>query len=80
MKIKLLFIPMLLAIMSFGCNKPVETGTKYEGRSETKKLQGADAVGYDGTAIRKNVDNTLNKNDQRNESMDKELKVDGGQK
>jgi hypothetical protein len=47
---------------------------KYQGREETKKLEGALAVGYDGTAIRKNVDNTLNKNDDHNQDLDKAIK------
>ena len=73
-----LFI-MMVAVMSFGCSKSEERA-KYEGRSETKKLQGADAAGYDGTAIRKSVDNTLNKTDQHSDSVDKTLKGEEGQK
>ncbi len=75
---KFLFI-MTIAALSFGCSKSDERA-KYEGRSETKKLQGADAAGYDGTAIRKSVDNTLNKTDQHNDTVDKSLKVEEGQK
>jgi len=75
---KFLFI-MILAVLSFGCSK-AEERAKYEGRSETKKLQGADAAGYDGTAIRKSVDNTLNKTDQHNDTVDKSLKGEEGQK
>jgi len=69
---KLLFGMMVAAVL-FGCSKAEEPRPKYEGRSESKGLQGADAVGLDGTAIRKNVDNTLNKTDQHNESTDKAL-------
>jgi hypothetical protein len=68
---KLLFLMMIAALL-FGCSKAEEPRPKYEGRSESKRLQGA--VGYDGTAIRKSVDNTLNKTDQHNESADKALK------
>lgn len=71
---------LLVAVLLCGCSKTEEPGAKYEGRSETKKLQGADAAGYDGTAIRKSVDNTLNKTDQHNETVDKSLKVEEGQK
>ena len=71
---------LFIAALSLGCSKAEEQGAKYGGRSETKKLQGADAAGYDGTAIRKSVDNTLNKNDQHNESVDKALKADESQK
>lgn len=57
-------------------------GEKYQGREETKKIEGASAVGYDGTAIRKSVDNTLNKNDDHNQDLDKAVKstTDGQQK
>lgn len=79
MSLKLLLVA-IAAAQSLGCSKAGDQATKYEGRSETKKLQGADAVGYDGTAIRKSVDNSLNKNDQHNESVDKALKSDDGQK
>jgi hypothetical protein len=72
-----LFFLMIIAALLFGCSKAEEQRPKYEGRSESKGLQGADAVGYDGTAIRKNVDNTLNKTDQHNESVDKALKGEG---
>lgn len=48
---------------------------KYQGREETKKLEGASAVGYDGTAVRKSVDNTLNKNEDHNQDLDKAVKA-----
>jgi hypothetical protein len=47
---------------------------KYQGREETKKLEGASAVGYDGIAVRKSVDNTLDKNDVHSRDLDKALK------
>ncbi len=62
-----------------GCNpssQPPQSGDEYKGREETKKLEGASAVGYDGKAIRKNVDNTLNKNDDHNKDMDKAIKLE----
>ncbi len=70
----------LLTTLTVGCSKTEEKGAAYEGRPETKKLQGADAAGYDGTAVRKSVDNALNKGDQHNESMDRTLKGDDAQK
>ena len=59
-----------------GCNSSSQPqgGEKSQGREETKKLEGASAVGYDGKAVRKNVDNTLDKNDDRNQELDKVLK------
>jgi len=75
-----LFFLVMIAVLLFGCSKAEELRPKYEGRSETKNLQGADAAGYDGTAIRKSVDNTLNKTDQHNESADKALMGEEGKK
>jgi ABC-type Zn uptake system ZnuABC Zn-binding protein ZnuA len=75
-----LFIMVMMVTLLFGCSKTDEMSPKYEGRSETKKLQGADAVGYNGTAIRQKVDSTLNKADQHNESADKALTGEEGKK
>ena len=58
-----------------GCNSSGQQSEgKYQGRPETKTLEAASAAGYDGKAIRKNVDNTLNKNDEHNEAIDKTFK------
>lgn len=46
-----------------------------EGRPETKSIQAAAAVGYDGTAIRAKVDTVLDANDQRIDDLDKEIDV-----
>lgn len=65
-----IIIACLVALFA-GCNSSQSpTPEKYQGRQETNKLKGASAVGYDGTAIRKNVDNTLNKNDEHNQNLD----------
>ncbi len=45
---------------------------KDQGRPETKKLEAATAAGYDGAAVRKTVDKTLNSNDDRTKDMDKQ--------
>ena len=68
-------IIMLCIIAVFaGCTSSNEPQSgekeKYQGRDETKKLEGASAVGYDGTAVRKGVDSTLNKNDDHNRDLD----------
>ena len=66
----------IIALLA-GCNSSSQTpssGDEYKGREETKKLEGASAVGYDGKAIRKSVDNTLNNNDDHNKDMDKAIK------
>ncbi len=80
------WIVMLCTIVALlaGCSSSSQpqNGEKDQGRAETKKLEGASAVGYDGKAIRKGVDNSLNKNDDHNRELDKELKPgsDGEQK
>ena len=43
---------------------------KDQGRPETKKLEAATAAGYDGAAVRKSVDKTLNSNDDRTKNID----------
>jgi hypothetical protein len=48
------------------------------GRAETRGLEAASAVGYDGAAIRQQVDNALNKTDAKNAEMKKAMdQVDG---
>jgi hypothetical protein len=65
----------IIGAMLMGCSsseKGAQQGaTSYQGREETKKLQAADAAGYDGTAIRKSVDSALDKNDAHNQGVDK---------
>jgi hypothetical protein len=63
------------AVCLAGCStSEQQSAEKYQGREETRKLEGASAAGYDGTAVRKSVDNTLNKNDDHNRDLDKTLK------
>ena len=70
-----LIVVFCVVLALVGCNSSTQSaGEGYQGRSETKKLEGASAVGYDGTAIRKNVDNTLNKTDDHGQELDKALK------
>lgn len=75
MKTFLLMICTIIPLLA-GCNssKP-PAPEKYQGREGTKKLEGASAAGYDGTAIRKSVDNTLNKSDDHNQNLDNATKA-----
>jgi len=76
MKIPLITLCIGAALIA-GCsssNQPQESST-YQWREETKKLEAASAVGYDGTAIHRSVDSTLNRNDDHNRALDKALKV-----
>ena len=67
-----------IAVLLAGCSSSSQPQSreKSQGREETKTLEGASAVGYDGKAIRRSVDNALNKTDDRNQELDKELKSD----
>lgn len=47
--------------------------TQDAGRPETKSIQAADAVGYDGAAIRGKVDAALDQNDQRAADIDAQI-------
>jgi hypothetical protein len=76
MKPFLLMICMIIPLLA-GCNfSQSPAPEKYQGREGTKKLEGASAAGYDGTAVRKSVDNTLNKNDEHNQGLDNAVKTD----
>ena len=75
MKTSLLMICTTIALLA-GCSSSQSPAPeKYQGREGTKKLEGASAVGYDGTAIRKSVDNTLNKSDEHNQTLDNAVKT-----
>ncbi len=75
MKTGLLMICTTIALLA-GCSPSQPSAPeKYQGREGTKKLEGASAVGYDGTAIRKSVDNTLNKSDEHNQNLDNAVKT-----
>jgi hypothetical protein len=57
----------------FGCGSgspvPKAKGTP-EGRSETKVVEGATAVGYNGSQMRKKIDKTLDQNDVQNREIE----------
>jgi hypothetical protein len=77
MKMVMLMAACLLTISGCTSGQKAES-EKYTGREETRKLEGASAVGYDGTAIRKTVDGALNKNDDHVREMNNALKSGGG--
>lgn len=68
----LVLVPLILA----ACDPvppPKSTATEGE-RSQTKGLEAASMVGYDGKAIRKTVDNTLDQGEQHTEQLNQALK------
>ena len=67
-----------------GCINPnppmqnAEDVEKHQGREETKSLQNADNIGYDGTGIQKKLDGALDKNDQRAADLDAQIDAQTG--
>jgi hypothetical protein len=68
-----LAITIILALFLFiSCKekpKAVESKDKDEGRQNTKVLEAADLVGYDGKRLRKTTDRILDANDKRNQDI-----------
>jgi hypothetical protein len=64
-----------MLLLSSGCQKKTAaTNPSSESRTElhenTKPLQAADLVGYDGTKLRKSVDKITNANDKHNQEIE----------
>jgi hypothetical protein len=68
----LLVTASIISLASCSSSQQQPVVEKDTGRRETKKLEATTAVGYDGVAIRKSVDNALNKNDDHNKDLDKQ--------
>ena len=78
MKTTMAFLLCLTCFMVNCSDKPKATTSdsippQATGRAETRGLEGASAVGYDGAAIRHQVDNALNKNDAQNAESKKAM-------
>jgi len=54
--------------------EPAAKRGEIPGARRDKEVEGI-GCRYDGTAVRKSVDNTLNKNDGHNQDLDKALKT-----
>jgi hypothetical protein len=62
----------LLFVFGCGSGSPSPKAKSIpEGRSETKAVEGATAVGYNGSQMRKKIDKTLDQNDTRNKEIEK---------
>lgn len=73
--IPLSILLIFLSVAGCDCFKEAQqTSDSYQGRQETVNIQALDAVGYNGTAVRKTVDKVLDTNDQRNQELEKTLK------
>jgi hypothetical protein len=79
-EMKTLFIAIsCILLFAFGCgsdkSKPSDSGeTKPSaGRPDTKAIEAASGVGYDGTAMRRSVDKALNQAEARKAEQQKAL-------
>lgn len=69
-----ILIVVLSALSACSANEPPPAApAETTGRPETKSIQAADAVGYDGTAIRGKVDAALDQNDQHAADIDAQI-------
>ncbi|TMP98046.1 MAG: hypothetical protein E6L07_01265 [Verrucomicrobia bacterium] len=72
------FIAIIFSTILFssGCQKKTaatnpNSQSKAELHEDTKPLQAADLVGYDGTKLRKSVDHIKEANDKRSQEIEK---------
>jgi len=67
-------------LLSSGCQKKIaatnpNSQRKTELHEDTKPLQAADLVGYDGTKLRKSVDHIREANDKHNQEIKKTVET-----
>ena len=68
----LTFFFTILFVLSCSSGSPAPKAKDApQGRSETKVVEGASAVGYNGSQMRKKIDKTLDQNDARNKEIEK---------
>jgi hypothetical protein len=73
MKIMSKISVILVVSMMAACSKEPPPPKPDTGRAETRSLEAADAIGYNGKAIRKKVDGALDANDAHNAQLEKEM-------
>jgi hypothetical protein len=76
----LTFIAIIFStiVLSSGCQKKTaatnpESQSETELRDNTKPLQAADLIGYDGTKLRKSVDRIREANDKHDQEIEKTI-------
>ncbi len=77
----IIFLTVSLVLALTGCDRRSSNAASEQtrpdqspsGRSETKTLQAAGLVGYDGKQLQKSVDKILDAKDQRNKQLEDEL-------
>jgi hypothetical protein len=73
-----------MILLSSGCQKKTaatnpNSQSKTELHENTKSLQAADLVGYDGTKLRKSVDKITEANDKHNQEIENMVETGQGQ-
>ena len=73
-----------MMLLSSGCQKKTaatnpNSQSKTELHENTKPLQAADLVGYDGTKLRKSVDKITEANDKHNQEVENMVETGQGQ-
>ena len=67
----ILSMGVLVLLAACQPSEPVKTMQEADtGRPETKNLEAADAMGYNGKEVRKKVDGALNANDAHNAQLE----------
>ncbi len=66
----LLFLALFVVSCSSGSPSP-KAGDTTQGRPGPKIVEGASAVGYNGSQMRKKIDRVLDRNDERNREIEK---------
>ncbi len=81
-RLPLRFIAIIFStiLLGTGCQKKTaatnpDPQSKSELPGSTKTLQAADLVGYDGTKLRKSVEQIKDVNDRRNRAMEKVIET-----
>lgn len=71
--IKIIGVAIVMLLQACSHQEPPPAKEPDTGRPETRKLEAADAMGYNGKAIRKNVDKALDGNDAHNAELEKNM-------
>ena len=72
MKIMSKISVILVASVMAACSKEPPPPKPDTGRPETRSLEAADAIGYNGEAVRTKVDGALDANDAHNAELEKQ--------
>ena len=72
-------VPLLAAMLAACSKEPPPSPAVDHGRPETRSLEAADPMGYNGHAVREKVDSALNANDAANAQLEQAARETNGQ-